>query len=59
MIHRFLTLLSDEFEEKWIKHYFENGYEYKEILEFLEKYHDLKISLSTLLRRFEELRIAT
>ena len=52
MIHRFyLTLLSDEFEEKWIKHYFENGYEYKEILEFLEKYHDVKISLSTLLRR--------
>lgn len=40
-------------ERKWITHYFEQGYEYDEVIEFLEKYQNHKISRSTLLRRLK------
>ena len=48
-------LSSDEKdEEKIISHYFKKGYRYKSIIMFLEEFHDIRISLSTLKRRLRE-----
>eukprot|EP00794_Sanderia_malayensis_P001627 gene1627-1806_t len=45
----------DDFdEEDAIKYYFNCGYEYDEILLFLEKYHKWKLSYRTLLRRLNQ-----
>ena len=42
----------DEFDEEGIlRHYFNRGFSHKEMLLFLEKYHDYKISRITLIRR--------
>ena len=40
----------DLFEE-WLRQYFSNGYDYNEILHFLDKIHNISISMSTLLRK--------
>ena len=37
-----------------IELYFFSGYEYEVIVEFLGKYHDIRMSLSTLTRRLRE-----
>ena len=41
-------------EESIIKYYFNRGFEYEEILKFLEKHHNLIISYNTLLRRLKQ-----
>eukprot|EP00794_Sanderia_malayensis_P015227 gene15227-16801_t len=41
-------------EEDVIKYYFNSGYNYDEILLYLENYHNLKISYRTLLRRLKQ-----
>ncbi len=38
-----------------MKFYFDQGYDYKTICEFLSEYHDIQISLRTLKRRFSDL----
>ena len=40
-------------EEETIKYYFNQGFEFKEILLFLKTYHNLEISMRTLLRRLQ------
>ena len=40
-------------EEEAIKYYFNQGFEFKEILLFLKTYHNLEISMRTLLRRLQ------
>ena len=42
-------------ESSLIKQYFNRGYEYQEILHFLDAHHGIKISLSTVLRRLRNL----
>ena len=42
-------------EGEAISYYFNSGYEYNEILSFLERYHGLTMSYSTLLRRLRQL----
>ena len=44
-------LFEDEEEESLIRYYFDKGFEYNDILRFLEKYHNHTISYRTLLRR--------
>ena len=40
-------------DEEAIKYYFNQGFEFKEILLFLKTYHNLEISMRTLLRRLQ------
>ena len=44
-------------EESLIKYYFNKGFTYEEILIFLEKHHNHKISYNTLLRRLKQYQI--
>ena len=41
-------------EEEAIRYYFSRKYEYNTILDFLDKYHDIKMSKRTLLNRLKE-----
>ena len=41
-------------EEEAIRYYFSRKYKYNTILDFLEKYHDIKMSKSTLLNRLKQ-----
>ena len=52
----FRLLLSSEnvTEKEAIEAYFNNGFSYNAILCFLDKYHDMSISLSTLKRRLSQ-----
>ena len=45
----------DRDEEELLRNYFNLGYTYKEILEFLKTHHGIEISLSTLKRRVKSL----
>ena len=45
---------NSENEREAIESYFFSGYEYKTVISFLSKYHDINISLSTLKRRLDE-----
>ena len=42
----------DQFE-RWLWQYLSNGYNYNEILHFLDKNHNISISMSTLLRKLK------
>ena len=44
--------------EHCIKHYFNEGLEYFEILQFLQRYHHTTISKCTLLRRLKDYRLS-
>ena len=39
-------------EEEAIRYYFQHGYNYNTIIDFLAKFHDIHISRRTLLNRF-------
>ena len=39
--------------EGWLRQYFSNGYDYDEILHFLDKNHNISISICTLLRKLK------
>ena len=41
-------------ERSAIEHYFERGFRYDTIVQFLEKYHDISMNLKTLKRRLRE-----
>ena len=49
-----LSSQQDSVEKELIELYFFSGYEYEVIVEFLGKYHDIRMSLSTLTRRLRE-----
>ena len=53
--HYLNQLVGDNEElEHCIKHYFNQGLKYFEILQFLQRYHHTTISKSTLLRRLKD-----
>ena len=39
--------------EGWLRQYFSNGYDYNEILHFLDKNHNISISICTMLRKLK------
>ena len=43
-----------EEEEEAIRYYFRGSYDYNAILEFLDKYHDIRMSKRTLLNRLRD-----
>ena len=49
-----LFLVESEELQYWVRYYFNQGFEYSEILKFLQKYHRTIISKSTLLRRLKD-----
>ena len=49
----YFELPDDNDEEGLIRYYFFRGFEYEEILMFLEKHHDVKMSIRTLKRRIK------
>jgi len=40
--------------EEAIRHYFKKNYKYSTILQFLEKFHNIKLSKRTLIRKLQE-----
>ena len=48
------VLYSSSEERSAIEHYFERGFRYDTIVQFLEKYHDISMNLKTLKRRLRE-----
>ena len=54
MICNVLFLYESEELQHWIRYYFNQGLEYSEILNFLQKYHRTIISKSVLLRRLKD-----
>ena len=48
------VLCSSSEERSAIEHYFERGFRYNTIVQFLEKYHDISMNLRTLKRRLRE-----
>ena len=49
-----LSSQQDPTEREFIELYFSSGYEHEVILDFLGKYHDIHMSISTLKRRLRE-----
>ena len=47
-------MYSSSEERSAIEHYFERGFRYDTIVQFLEKYHDIYMNLKTLKRRLRE-----
>ena len=43
----------DDLFEGWLRQYFSDGYDYDEILHFLDKNHNISISMSTFLRKLK------
>ena len=48
------VLYSSSEERSAIEHYYERGFRYDTIVQFLEKYHDISMNLKTLKRRLRE-----